>query len=81
MELKPCPFCGYKWPFVEKVGSGETAKTVGIYSLYVVQCGACTASITGKTKENAVLEWNRRASRNLAYTDQSGAEYADNPTV
>lgn len=62
MELKPCPFCGYKWPFVEKVGSGETAKTVGIYSLYVVQCGACTASITSKTKENAVLEWNRRAN-------------------
>lgn len=62
MELKPCPFCGYKWPFIEKVDGGEVLKIVGIQNIYVVNCGACTASTKSKTKEGAVSEWNRRAN-------------------
>lgn len=62
MELKPCPFCGYKWPFIEKVDGGEALKIVGIQNIFVVHCGACTASTTSKTKEGAVSEWNRRVN-------------------
>lgn len=62
VELKPCPFCGYKWPFTEKVGGGEVLKGIGIPNIYVVQCGACTASTTSKTKEGAIMAWNRRTN-------------------
>jgi len=46
-KLLPCPFCG-----------GE-ARIKG-KKIYRVACG-CTARTYGKTKDEAVAAWNRRA--------------------
>lgn len=52
-ELNPCPFCGAGPEYHEHIG-----KYLKIYS---VRC-KCGASRTGKSKNDAIMLWNRRAN-------------------
>lgn len=52
-ELKPCPFCGGKAIYREF--RGKTLK------VYCVKC-KCGVIRTGKSKDNAIMLWNRRTN-------------------
>lgn len=53
VELKPCPFCGYKMINVRK----------GKWAWNVECCNAdCGASLTKTLKAVAIEAWNRRAT-------------------
>ena len=56
-ELKPCPFCGNSDVYVDKgvLGNDELGN-------YFVCCEFChTTGPAGKTEDDAVASWNRRA--------------------
>lgn len=55
-ELKPCPFCGSVPEYHEHIG-----KHLRIYSVRC-KCGACRV---GKSKENAIMLWNRRSNNEI----------------
>lgn len=71
-ELKPCPFCGLKFPLkVETVAEMEymdkgSSGYKWASSHYTVVCnydiGGCGASCgcNNRTKDAAIAEWNRR---------------------
>ena len=55
-ELKPCPFCGYKGIEILK------SENEYLYYPYISQCQMCGASARcGRTKQEAIEAWNRRA--------------------
>lgn len=56
IELKPCPFCGYKGIEILKDENEH------LYYRYSSQCQKCGAGAKpGHTREKAAEEWNRRA--------------------
>jgi len=60
-KLKPCPFCGDKYPFAENVRAAGVLSGTGINNLVVINCGNCTANVVGASLEDAVKRWNERA--------------------
>lgn len=59
IELKPCPFCGSEGESFSDHGisieSGESC------TRSFVACVECSALVSGKTEEEAIAAWNRRA--------------------
>jgi Lar family restriction alleviation protein len=51
-ELKPCPLCG---------GKPTTFDGAGTKLRPAVSCADCPADMTGKTLDEAIAAWNRRA--------------------
>ena len=65
IDLKPCPFCGFKPEYED----GDCCYPVamdrhGNYSLYGLHCyctgGGCGASVIAATPEECVTIWNTR---------------------
>lgn len=55
IDLKPCPFCGYQFPIVEKVSKD---------GLYYVLCRLCSASgPICQAPEIAAMQWNHADKR------------------
>ena len=58
-ELKPCPFCGYKYVTVKRIE--YTCSEDSIWFVLCDGCGAQSGNAT-QSREQAVKMWNRRAS-------------------
>lgn len=70
-ELKPCPFCGNKYLWLEDIGIRGTAR-------YYVICTTCGAkSNFEKTPEEAMKKWNERGEQTCSITDLNSGEVAD----
>lgn len=50
-KLKPCPFCGGEAEYSEHIGAN--------LRFCSVKCG-CGACRVGRTKEEAIMSWNKR---------------------
>lgn len=57
-ELKPCPFCGADYGFLEIIKCGVTGSS-HVYAVMCCECGG--RSGRAETKDDAVEAWNRRA--------------------
>ena len=59
-ELKPCPFCGSEGELFSdhsiSIESGESC------TRSFVVCVECSALVSGKTEEESIAAWNRRAN-------------------
>lgn len=60
IELKPCPFCGYK-EINTTIGDYD-----GLFDNVRMWCDRCGASVTSMTEEKAIRKWNRRADNEQA---------------
>lgn len=62
-EVAPCPFCG----FIPSIDDPDFCHLVGRTTLWQAGCiesaGGCTAKVLGDTKEEAIANWNKRASK------------------
>ena len=60
--IKPCPFCGAAaTAFNDVTFHGETGEILG-EKMWFVWCTECSALVSGATEDEAIAEWNRRAS-------------------
>lgn len=64
MNLKPCPFCGGEALGIDHPPHKHVIATFmpdhpGSYS---VECVKCSVGLIAPTQEQAVMEWNKRAS-------------------
>lgn len=58
-ELKPCPFCGYKYPRILEDVPDFAGAT---WKIYRIECSECyTLGPECRNKEMAIETWNRRA--------------------
>lgn len=72
IDLKPCPFCGFK-PDPEDddciYPAAQKRDESGRFLLWQVVCyetgGGCSASVLGDSAEDAAKNWNKRNHRAL----------------
>jgi hypothetical protein len=68
-ELKPCPLCGNKNILLEVIEPHthsewlkEQIPIPDCEGECFIECGKCSCAVNGKTKEEAITRWNRRAN-------------------